>query len=78
VLSTLTTEAAEPGSAGRVFVLDRGGQLKSVSLRIGLTDGRTTEVISGDSVEGQSVVIGSPPKPDEASGTATLLKFKLW
>jgi HlyD family secretion protein len=75
---TLTGEAAEPGTPGRVFVLDRGGQPKSVPLRIGLTDGRTTEVISGDLVEGQSVVIGSPPKANEASGTAALLKLKLW
>jgi HlyD family secretion protein len=53
---------AESGSrgtaaAGRVYVLENG-QPKSVEVRLGLTDGSTTELIGGPLAEGAEVIIG--------------------
>jgi HlyD family secretion protein len=58
-------EAMSPGrgrgtvTAGRVWVLDEQGKPKAVNLRVGLTDGSTSEVVSGELTEGLQVIIGS-------------------
>jgi HlyD family secretion protein len=57
---------ADGGSAGRpgtVFVLDEKGQPQPTRVRVGLSDGRFTEVVEGVS-EGARVITG-----DEVSGT---------
>jgi len=46
-------------STGRVWVLDDKGKPLAVSLRIGLTDGSYTEVVSGELQEGAQVIIGT-------------------
>jgi len=45
-------------TSGRVWVLDRGNP-RAVNLRIGLTDGSYTEVVSGELKEGDPVIIGT-------------------
>ncbi|WP_153146143.1 efflux RND transporter periplasmic adaptor subunit [Dechloromonas sp. H13] len=45
------------GQSGTVFVLD-GGEIRPVSVQIGITDNRNTEVLGGDLKEGERVVIG--------------------
>jgi HlyD family secretion protein len=45
-------------AAGRVWLLD-GGQPKAVELRLGITDGSSTEVLGGDLAEGTEVVAGA-------------------
>jgi HlyD family secretion protein len=64
------TISATVPEAGRVFVLDEKGQPTPVTLRLGITDGRATEVLAGDLKEGQLVITAtaSPQSaPDAAS-----------
>jgi HlyD family secretion protein len=57
------------GGAGRgvsaVWVLRADGRLERVAVRVGITDGASTEIVSGDLKEGDKVVT------EMASGTAT-------
>ncbi|KAA2237423.1 efflux RND transporter periplasmic adaptor subunit [Salinarimonas soli] len=54
---------ADPGSPGRVFVLDAQGRPQGLTLRVGATDGSFTEVIAGDLKEGAPVIVGGGPRP---------------
>lgn len=57
----MTAAIADPraaSSAGRAFVLDAEGKPKALSLRLGISDGNATEVLSGELQEGQEVIIG--------------------
>jgi HlyD family secretion protein len=55
--------AAETGRAavgsGRVFVAAPDGKPTEVRLRLGLTDGNATEVVSGEAKEGTEVIVGT-------------------
>jgi len=56
--------------SGTVHVLD-GGEIRPVSVQIGITDNRNTEVIGGDLKAGDRVVIGensSGSKPPSSVG----------
>jgi HlyD family secretion protein len=55
----LLAESGSRGSAaaGRLYVLENG-QPKSVEVRLGLTDGSTTELVGGPLAEGAEVIIG--------------------
>ncbi len=46
------------GGSGRVWILDADGKAKAVDVRLGLTDGSMTEIISDDIKEGQEVIAG--------------------
>jgi HlyD family secretion protein len=75
---TAATSADEPGVSGRVFVLDPKGQPTLIQLRLGITDGRVTEVLSGDLKDGQPVITGPAAPPGSApDATSSLLKFRL-
>ena len=75
---TAATSADEPGVSGRVFVLDPKGQPTLIPLRLGITDGRVTEVLAGDLNEGQPVITGPAAPPGSApDATSSLLKFRL-
>jgi HlyD family secretion protein len=68
----------EAGVSGRVFVLDPKGQPKLIQLRLGITDGRLTEVLSGDLKSGEPVITGHAAPPGSArAATSSLLKFRL-
>jgi HlyD family secretion protein len=56
----LLAESGARGQAatGRVYVLD-GGEPKPRDVRLGLTDGATTELVAGDIAEGTEVIIGA-------------------
>jgi HlyD family secretion protein len=56
-------------SSGRVWV-DASGQLKSVRLRLGITDGTYTELLSGELKVGQEVVT-AVVTPTQAAAAAT-------
>jgi HlyD family secretion protein len=74
---TAETSADGPGVSGRVFVLNPKGQPTLVQLQLGITDGRVTEVLSGDLKEGQPVIIGSAaPQGSAPDATSSLLKFR--
>ena len=46
------------GGSGRVWILDDDGKPKSIDVRLGLTDGSMTEIVSGDVAEGSGVIVG--------------------
>jgi HlyD family secretion protein len=72
------SSADEPGVPGRVFVLGRDGQPMLLPLRLGITDGRVTEVLAGDLSEGQAVITGRAAAPGSAPDAASpLLTFRL-
>jgi len=66
-----------PGVAGRVFVLDDDDRPASVALRLGITDGRTTEVIKGDLKEGQRVITGTLLPQSDQEGISSILDLRL-
>jgi HlyD family secretion protein len=47
-----------PAAAGRLWVLD-GGQPRAVELRLGLSDGSSTEILGGTLAEGAKVIVGT-------------------
>jgi HlyD family secretion protein len=67
----------EPGLAGQVFVLGPDGEPGPVSLRLGITDGRTTEVVAGDLTERQSVITGLATAGQEDEASSVLVRFRL-
>ncbi len=50
--------AGGAGGSGRLWVLGDDGNPKSISVRLGLTDGSMTEIISGEIKEGSEVIVG--------------------
>jgi len=46
-------------TAGRVWVLDEAGKPKAVAVRVGLTDGTLSELVSGELSEGAQVIVGT-------------------
>ncbi|KAF0167044.1 MAG: HlyD family secretion protein [Rhodocyclaceae bacterium] len=46
------------GGSGRIWILGADGKPKGVDVRLGLTDGSMTEIVSGDVKEGQEVIVG--------------------
>jgi HlyD family secretion protein len=69
--------AAEPGVTGRVFVLDDEGHPTPMTLRLGITDGRATEVVAGDLKEGQQVITGTAVPQSAPEATSSLLNLRL-
>lgn len=56
-----------PGIPGRVWVLGRDGRPQPIALRLGVSDGRATEVLRGDIRDGTEIILGyeegTEPKP---------------
>ncbi len=78
VAEVATSADEPPGVSGRVFVLNPKGHPTLIQLRLGLTDGRVTEVLSGNLNEGQPVITGPAVPPGSApNATSSLLKFRL-
>jgi HlyD family secretion protein len=46
------------GGSGRVWIVGADGKPNSVEVRLGLTDGSMTEIVSGDIKEGSEVIVG--------------------
>jgi HlyD family secretion protein len=46
------------GTAGTVWVAEEGAPPRAVPVRLGVTDGTVTEIVSGDLSPGQAVVVG--------------------
>jgi len=47
-----------PGIPGRVWVLDARGQPQAVPLRLGVSDGKATEILKGEVAAGSLVILG--------------------
>ena len=61
------TRSADGGMPGRVFVVGADGQPQAVALRLGITDGAVTEVISGDLEPGRELIVGTGQGPGGAA-----------
>ncbi len=55
----------------RVWIVDSKGELKSVRVNIGLTDGQFTEIISADLPEGAEVLVGITELPKKSGSAPT-------
>jgi len=53
---------AQNGTPGRVYVLGEDGAPTPVAVRLGVTDGSTTEILAGDVREGAGIVTGGGPR----------------
>lgn len=54
------------GTAGRVFVTGADGTPQAVQLRVGVSDGAMTEVLSGELEAGREVIVGTGQAPGAA------------
>ncbi|MBI2527479.1 MAG: efflux RND transporter periplasmic adaptor subunit [Candidatus Rokubacteria bacterium] len=63
-------------AAGRVHVLAPDGSARPVTLRLGVSDGNATEVLSGDLREGQEIVVGlADRRPARGSARSAAVKL---
>jgi HlyD family secretion protein len=46
------------GGSGRIWIIGDDGSPKAINVRLGLTDGSMTEIVSGDIKEGSEVIVG--------------------
>ncbi|MCX7150915.1 MAG: efflux RND transporter periplasmic adaptor subunit [Rhodocyclales bacterium] len=46
------------GGSGKVWIIGEDGSPKAIDVRLGLTDGSMTEIVSGDIKEGTEVIVG--------------------
>lgn len=53
---------------GTVYVLDKDGKPKPVAVRVGATDGSSTEIVSRDLKAGAQVIVGGGPRPKPKIG----------
>jgi HlyD family secretion protein len=60
-------QAGGRGQAARIYVVDAEGKAVARAIRIGATDGTSTEVIAGGE-EGLRAIIGGAPKPKASGG----------
>lgn len=66
-----TTDRRSGGARGRLYTLDGQGQVKAIEVRLGLTDGTSTEVASPDLKEGMEIITGTvQPQGDAAKARA--------
>src|SRR5437762_1219862 len=72
-----TDDGAESGLPGQVFVLGPDGEPRPVSLRLGITDGRMTEVAAGGLPDRQSVITGLATTGQEDEASSVLVRFRL-
>ena len=60
IIATSAGRAAGAGGGrGRVFVLEAGGEPRTISVRTGLSDGSMTELLGSELKEGDQVIIGT-------------------
>ncbi len=53
-----SVRAGGGGGSGRIWIVDGDGKPKGIDVRLGLTDGSATEIVSGEIKEGQEVIVG--------------------
>jgi HlyD family secretion protein len=71
IVAADTGRSGSSAGSGRIYVVTPAGP-KEVALRVGLSDGTATEVVSGDVTEGEPVIVGvvqaadPPARPSNA------------
>jgi HlyD family secretion protein len=74
----IASQGGRGASAGRVWVLGGDGKPKPITVQLGITDGSSTEVVSGDLPEGAEVltgVIGATPATAPTTGATPRLRL---
>jgi len=62
-----SSRSAGVAASGRVWIADENGKPKAVAVRLGLSDGTMTEIVSGDLKEGAEVIVGAAASPKNAA-----------
>ena len=62
--------AGRAPARGRVWVVGADGKPQAFQVRLGLTDGSTTELLGGDLKEGQEVLVGLVTAPGKSAAAA--------
>jgi len=67
---TQAARASGGGGSGRIWVPGSDGKPRAIDVRLGLTDGTMTEIVSGDLKEGSEIIVGlqSPAGGKKSSG----------
>lgn len=65
-----TTPAKRDGFSGKVFVL-RLGELAAVTVSLGITDNRNTEILAGELKAGDKVIVGEAQSGNKAKASST-------
>ena len=65
---TFQSNDDKPGTAGRAWIVGSDNKPKAVALRLGLTDGSATEILSGELAEGVDVISGQQTPNSKSSG----------
>lgn len=67
---TQAARASGGGGSGRIWIPGSDGKPRAIEVRLGLTDGTMTEIISGDIKEGSEVIVGlqTPAGGKKSSG----------
>ena len=63
-----SARAGGGGGSGRVWIIGEEGKPKSIDVRLGLTDGSMTEIVSGDIKEGSEMIVGQQTASAKPSG----------
>ncbi|MFA5242529.1 MAG: efflux RND transporter periplasmic adaptor subunit [Sulfuricella sp.] len=64
-------------SSGTVYIL-QGKELKPVSISLGITDSRNTEVLGGDLKAGDKVVVGEGPAEENSPGKKSTVHMRMF
>jgi HlyD family secretion protein len=67
--------AARGSASGRVWIADETGRPKAVTVRLGLSDGSYTELVSSEITEGAAVIVGTAAAEKAQPGRATGPRF---
>ena len=59
---SVLSSVPEAGAPGRVFVAGPEGTPQPIAVRLGISDGATTEILAGEIAEGAAVITGGGPK----------------
>lgn len=59
-----------PGIPGRVWVLGKSGQPTPIVVRLGVSDGKATEILKGEVKEGMEIILGMIEGADKPKKTA--------
>ncbi|MFH1496065.1 MAG: efflux RND transporter periplasmic adaptor subunit [Pseudomonadota bacterium] len=65
------------GASGTVYIL-QGKALKPVSVSLGITDNRNTEVLGGELKVGDKVIVGEGPAEENASGKKSTVHMRMF
>ena len=65
------------GASGTVYIL-QGKALKPVSVTLGITDNRNTEVLGGELKAGDKVVVGEGQAEENASGKKSTVHMRMF